>query len=107
MRPSSAEPWRPGNSALPSVSRWGKFNEEVDCDLMFYREHAIFQILEIAGEAMNAITGAYTYSWRSARGPAQVLYSDGEGALNDVQAKNALASSEASNKPPPSLLRAP
>eukprot|EP00959_Pyramimonas_sp_CCMP1952_P085032 1777940-Pyramimonas_sp.AAC.1 len=69
----------------------------MDCDLMFYKqEHNIFHIIdrckryttgiEIPGKTMTSIPDACHQCWMQF-GPAKVLYSDGEGALNNDTAK--------------------
>ena len=37
---------RPGTSTLPSVSLPGRFNEEVECDLFFYKKRIVFHIID-------------------------------------------------------------
>lgn len=37
----------PGHAVMPSTARFGKFNEDVVCDLMFYKqEHYILRIID-------------------------------------------------------------
>eukprot|EP00959_Pyramimonas_sp_CCMP1952_P068637 1432622-Pyramimonas_sp.AAC.1 len=37
----------PGHTGMPSTTLPGKFNAEVECDLMFYRqEHKIFHVID-------------------------------------------------------------
>eukprot|EP00959_Pyramimonas_sp_CCMP1952_P055706 1164145-Pyramimonas_sp.AAC.1 len=85
---------------MPSTALPGKFNEEVECDLVFYKqEHNTFHIIgrciryatgiEIPGKTMTSILDAYHQCWMQF-GPARVLYSDGEGALNNDIAKAVL-----------------
>eukprot|EP00959_Pyramimonas_sp_CCMP1952_P137472 2877240-Pyramimonas_sp.AAC.1 len=77
----------------------GRFNEEVECDLMFSKQaHNIFHIIdrciryatgmETPDKTMTSILDAYHQCWMQS-GPAKVLYSDGEGALNNDTAKAA------------------
>eukprot|EP00959_Pyramimonas_sp_CCMP1952_P150166 3142340-Pyramimonas_sp.AAC.1 len=67
---------------------------------MFYiQEHYIFHLIdrgiryatgiEIPDETMTSILDAYHQCWMQV-GPAKVLYSDGEGALNNDTAKTIL-----------------
>eukprot|EP00959_Pyramimonas_sp_CCMP1952_P379160 7942079-Pyramimonas_sp.AAC.1 len=38
---------KPGHTVMPSAAPPGKFNEEVECDLMFHnQEHHIFHIID-------------------------------------------------------------
>eukprot|EP00959_Pyramimonas_sp_CCMP1952_P166477 3479837-Pyramimonas_sp.AAC.1 len=38
---------KPGHTSMPSTALLGKFNEEVECDLMFYKkEHRIFHSID-------------------------------------------------------------
>ena len=92
---------RPGNSTLPSVSLPGKFCEEGELDLMFYKRHIIFHILdrcirlaagqEIPDKERDTLIDAYYYCWLAHHYPFQTLYSDGEGGLNNDAAKKAFA----------------
>ena len=93
---------KPGNTAMPSVSLPGRFNEEVECDLFFYKqEHIVFHIIdrcirwaagtEIPDKTMHTVLDAYHTTWMQ-HGPAKILYSDGEGALNNDTAKAILKS---------------
>ena len=60
---------RPGNTQMTSVSLPGKFNEEVECDLLFYKKHIVFHIIdrcirwaagqEIPDKTMTTILDAY------------------------------------------------
>eukprot|EP00959_Pyramimonas_sp_CCMP1952_P015803 334173-Pyramimonas_sp.AAC.1 len=79
---------RMSSSALP-----GKFNDAIDCDVMFYnQENDVFHIIdrcirhgagiEIPGKTMTSILDACHHCGMQL-GPAKVFYSDGEGALND------------------------
>eukprot|EP00959_Pyramimonas_sp_CCMP1952_P139974 2929242-Pyramimonas_sp.AAC.1 len=85
---------------MPSTALPGKFNEEVECDLMFYKqEQKIFQIIgrciryatgvEIPDKTVTSILDAHHQCWMQF-GHAKVLYSDGEGALNNDTAKAVL-----------------
>eukprot|EP00959_Pyramimonas_sp_CCMP1952_P190886 3992070-Pyramimonas_sp.AAC.1 len=85
---------------MPSTAVPGKFNGAVECDLMFYRqEHNIFHSIDrcirfatgmkIPGATMTTILDAYHQCWMQF-GPAKVLYSDGEGALNNDTVKAVL-----------------
>eukprot|EP00959_Pyramimonas_sp_CCMP1952_P081396 1700694-Pyramimonas_sp.AAC.1 len=91
---------KPGHTVMPSTALPGYLNDEVECDLMFYQqEHNIFDIIdrciryatgmEIPGKTMTTILDAYHQCWMQF-GPAKVLYSDGEGALNNDTAKAVL-----------------
>eukprot|EP00959_Pyramimonas_sp_CCMP1952_P300136 6277933-Pyramimonas_sp.AAC.1 len=91
---------KPGHTVVPSTALPGKCNEEIECDFMFYKqEHHISHIsdrcirsatgVEIPGMMMTSILDAYHQCWMQL-GPAKVLYSDGEGALNNDTAKAVL-----------------
>eukprot|EP00959_Pyramimonas_sp_CCMP1952_P102184 2137523-Pyramimonas_sp.AAC.1 len=81
---------------MPSTAVPGTCYEEVECDLMFYRqEHKIFHIIDRCirsatgieiPDTMTSILDANHQCWVQF-GPAKVLYSDGEGALNNDTAK--------------------
>eukprot|EP00959_Pyramimonas_sp_CCMP1952_P211441 4425072-Pyramimonas_sp.AAC.1 len=83
------------STALP-----GKLNDEGECDLVFYKqEHRVFRMIgrcirygagvETCYETMPSILDGHHQCWMQL-GPAEVLYYDGEGALNDGAAKAAL-----------------
>ena len=85
---------------MPSTALPGKFNDEVECDLFFYKqENSVFHIvdrcirfgagMEISDKSMTQVLNAYHQCWMQF-GPAKVLYSDGEGALNNDTAEAAL-----------------
>ena len=88
---------KPGNTVMPSTALPLQFNKEVECDLLFYKsEHKVFHIIdrcirfaeatEVPDKTMNTLIDAYHGTWMR-HGPAEVLYSDGEGALNNETAK--------------------
>eukprot|EP00959_Pyramimonas_sp_CCMP1952_P046412 969350-Pyramimonas_sp.AAC.1 len=90
---------KPGHTFLSATALPGKFNLEVECDMMFYKqEHKIFHMIdrcvryaigvEIPDKAMTSILDAYHQCWMQF-GLAKVLYF-GEGALNNDSAKAAL-----------------
>eukprot|EP00959_Pyramimonas_sp_CCMP1952_P344732 7219900-Pyramimonas_sp.AAC.1 len=83
------------STALP-----GTFNNEVECDLMVYKkEHNLFHIIDrciryaigmgIPDKTMTTILDASHQCWMQF-GPAQVLYSDGDGAFNTDTSKAVL-----------------
>eukprot|EP00959_Pyramimonas_sp_CCMP1952_P057349 1197046-Pyramimonas_sp.AAC.1 len=64
----------PGHTVLPSTALPGNFNEDVECDLMFYKqEHNIFHItgrciryatgIEIPDKTMTTVLDAYRHCW--------------------------------------------
>eukprot|EP00959_Pyramimonas_sp_CCMP1952_P190224 3979240-Pyramimonas_sp.AAC.1 len=72
---------KPGHTVMPSTALPGKLNEEVECDLMFYRqEHNIFHIIdrciryaigmEIPDNTVTSILSAYHQCWMQF-GPAK------------------------------------
>eukprot|EP00959_Pyramimonas_sp_CCMP1952_P217743 4553915-Pyramimonas_sp.AAC.1 len=78
---------KPGRTIMPSTALPGNCNEEVECDLMFYKqEHTIFLIIdrciryatgiEIPDKTMTSILSAYHQCWMQF-GLAKVFYSDG------------------------------
>ena len=88
---------KPGNKTVPSVSLPTKFNEIGECDILFYNnDHKIFHIIdrairladgcEIPDKFTATLLNAYTSSWFQRHGPFKVLYSDGEGGLNNAEA---------------------
>ena len=88
---------KPSNTVMPSTSLPERFNAEVECDLMFYKsKHIVFHIvdrcirfaegIEIPDRFMDTVIDAYCSTWMR-HGPANILYSDGEGALNNDKAK--------------------
>eukprot|EP00959_Pyramimonas_sp_CCMP1952_P418321 8763520-Pyramimonas_sp.AAC.1 len=86
---------------MPSTALPGKFNEEVACDLMFYKqEHNTINIMdrciryatgsEIPAKTMTSILDAYHQCWMQF-GPVKVLYFDGaDTTLNNDTAKEVL-----------------
>eukprot|EP00959_Pyramimonas_sp_CCMP1952_P379081 7940517-Pyramimonas_sp.AAC.1 len=88
---------KPGHTIMPSTALTSKLNEEVERDLMFYKqEHNILHIIdrciryaagiEIPDKTMTSFLDAYYQCWMQF-GPAKVLYSDGEGAFDNDFAK--------------------
>ena len=93
---------KPGNAIMSSVALPEKFNEEVGCSIMFGKQqhyvfHAIDRCIRVSAGVgipdmrMNALLNAYRACWMQ-HGTAEVLYSDGEGALNTDAAKDILSS---------------
>eukprot|EP00959_Pyramimonas_sp_CCMP1952_P125555 2625345-Pyramimonas_sp.AAC.1 len=85
---------------MPSTAPPGKSNEQVECDLLFYKqERKIVHIidrciryatgLEIPDKTMTSILDAYHQCWMLF-GHAKLFNSDGEGALNNDAAKAVL-----------------
>ena len=82
---------------MPSVSLPGNWLEEGEMDLMFYKKHIIFHIMdrcirlaearEIFDKERDTLINAYYFCWIAHHGPFQVLYSDGEGGMNNETAK--------------------
>ena len=91
---------KPGNAIIASVSLPTKFNEEGECDLMFYKRKIAFNIIdrairlgdgcEIENKETRTLLEAYTTTWYQRNGPFRVLYSDGEKGLNNEEAKTEL-----------------
>ena len=85
-----------GNEVMPSVSITTKFNEQGECDLMFYKRSIAFHIIdralrvsdgcEVADKHTNTLLNAYATTWVQRHGPFQILYSDGELGLNNAEA---------------------
>eukprot|EP00959_Pyramimonas_sp_CCMP1952_P007143 149462-Pyramimonas_sp.AAC.1 len=72
---------QPGHAVMPSTALAGKFNEEVECDLMFYKqEHNLFHTVdrcirfgagaEVPYKTMTSILDAYHQCWMQF-GPAR------------------------------------
>ena len=86
---------------MPSISLPGKFNEEVECDLFFYKKHIVFGIigrciryangLEIPNKTKDTLLEAYMDAWATNE-PAMVMHCDGEGGLNNDDAREQLTS---------------
>eukprot|EP00959_Pyramimonas_sp_CCMP1952_P002739 56659-Pyramimonas_sp.AAC.1 len=85
---------------MPSTALPGRLNEDVECDLMFYKEERnLFHIIdrcirsatgmEMPDKTMSSILDACHQFWIQF-GPARVLYSDREGALHNAMAKTVL-----------------
>ncbi len=82
-----------GNVIMPSLSLPTKFNEQGECDLMFYKRnigfHCIDRAIRLSGGCQvpdryhETLLTAYCTSWFQIHGPFQVLYSDGELGLNN------------------------
>eukprot|EP00959_Pyramimonas_sp_CCMP1952_P247320 5169994-Pyramimonas_sp.AAC.1 len=84
---------------MPSTALPGKFNEEVECDSMFYKQernrlHTMDRCIryaagmQIPDKTMTSILDAHHPCWMQFE-PAKALYSDGEGTLNNDAAKAA------------------
>ncbi len=68
---------------------------------MFYKKRTIFHVMDrcirlaagqdISDRERDTILDAYHFCWIAYRGPFKVLYSDGEGALNNDAAKAMMA----------------
>eukprot|EP00959_Pyramimonas_sp_CCMP1952_P049513 1034314-Pyramimonas_sp.AAC.1 len=65
---------KPGHAVMPSTALPGTFNEEVECDLMFYnQEHNLYHIIdrcmryatgiEISDKSMTSTLDAYGQCW--------------------------------------------
>eukprot|EP00959_Pyramimonas_sp_CCMP1952_P240777 5032319-Pyramimonas_sp.AAC.1 len=85
---------------MPSTALPRKSNDEVDCDLMFYkREHILFHAIYrcarygagmlIPCKTMVSFLDAFHQCWLQS-GLAEVLYSDGGGALDEDTAEAVL-----------------
>ena len=82
-----------GNVIMPSLSLPTKFNEQGECDLMFYKRNIGFHIIDrairlsggcpVPDRYAETLLNAYCTSWFQIHGPFQVLYSDGELGLNN------------------------
>ena len=81
---------------MPSLSVPLKFNEEGECDIIFYRDFKAFHIIdrairladgcELENKGTEALLDAYMTSWYQRNGAFKVLYADGEAALNSSEA---------------------
>ena len=75
---------RQGTSTLPSVSMPSSFNQEVECDLFFYKKYIVFHIVdrcirwaagqEIPNKERDTTTDAYHDCWYKIHGESKVLY---------------------------------
>ena len=80
-----------GNVIQPSMSLPGKFNEEGEADLFFYKNYIGFHIIdrairlsdgcEIPNKKTPALLNAYMNCWVQRNGAFSVLYTDGESGL--------------------------
>ena len=90
---------KPANETIPTLRMTTAFNEHVEADLMFYREHVIFHLI-CCGTRWHAATvihskheqellTALNRIWLSIHGPMQQLITDGESGLTSdrVQAQ--------------------
>lgn len=79
---------RPANETIPTMRMTTAFNEHVEVDLMFYKEHTIFHMI-CCGTRWHAaclvrsrheeeLMSAMHKIWLSTHGPMQTLISDGE-----------------------------
>ena len=88
---------RPGNTVVASVSLPTRFNEEGECDLMFYKNYIAFHIIDraiklsdgeqIHDKSTNTLLDAYTSAWVQRHGPVAILFSGGESGLNNDAAR--------------------
>ena len=79
----------PKSTATASVST--KFNDQVEADLLFFREHIIFHMIdrcirwhatqEVTGRFMETLIEAIDKIWVSIHGPMREFIIDGEAAL--------------------------
>ena len=84
-----------GNVTMPSVHITTKFNENGECDIMFYKRYRAFHIIDrairlsggclIEDRESSTLLSAYWTSWVQHHGPFQTLYSDGELGLNNAE----------------------
>eukprot|EP00438_Fugacium_kawagutii_P035880 Skav204682 [mRNA] locus=scaffold1284:96116:106049:- [translate_table: standard] len=82
---------RPANETIPTLRMTTAFNEHVEVDLMFYREHVIFHLIccgtrwhaatVIQSKQEQELLTALNRTWVSIHGPMQQLISDGESGL--------------------------
>ena len=87
---------RPGNAIIASVSIPTKFNEEGEADLLFYKRHIAFHIIDLAirlsdgceipNKQTDTLLDAYITSWVQRNGAFKVLHMDGETGMNNETA---------------------
>ena len=87
---------------MPSISISTKFNEEVETDLMFYKKHIGFHIIdrairlsdgcEVSDKKEPTLLDAYSTVWFQRHGGAKFLYTDGESGLTNETAIERLKS---------------
>ena len=87
---------------MPSISIPTKFNEEVETDLMFYKKHIGFHIIdrairlsdgcEVSDKKEPTLLDAYSTVWFQRHGGAKFLYTDGESGFTNEAAIERLKS---------------
>ena len=87
----------PGSATVSSITLPERFNQHVECDLMFYKAFIIFHMIyrcarwhaakivqtKFEDELLNAL---FTV-WTSVHGPPEFFYIDGESGLNTDEAR--------------------
>ena len=91
---------RPANETIPTLRMSTKFNEHVECDLLFYREFVIFHLIccctrwhsaiRVVSKNESELFDALHKSWLTAHGPMQQLICDGELGLMSPSAQSRL-----------------
>ena len=90
--------WQPpGHAIMSSVSLPTNFNDEGECDLLFYKRKIAFHIIdralklsdgcEIDNKNRDTLLDAYVTAWVQSKGPFKILYMDGEKGLDNDEAK--------------------
>lgn len=79
---------RPAHETIPTLRMSTKFNEHVECDLMFYREFIIFHLIccctrwhaavHVNTRSEEELFSALHKCWITTHGPMQYLICDGE-----------------------------
>eukprot|EP00438_Fugacium_kawagutii_P025194 Skav218080 [mRNA] locus=scaffold3382:13254:23272:- [translate_table: standard] len=91
---------RPANETVPTLRMTAAFNEHVEVDLLFYREHVIFHLIccgtrwhaatVVRSKQEEALLSALDRIWLAIHGPMQQLISDGESGLTNTSAQSRL-----------------
>ena len=82
---------RPGPATQHAMTASIKFNQHVECDLLFYRSFTVFHSLcratrwhsavPVSSKEGEVLFEAFTTSWVNSFGPPETLYMDGESGM--------------------------
>ena len=86
-----------GNATIPSVTLSERFNQHVECDLLFYKQFIIFHLIDrctrwhaakiIENKFEEILLDALFTTWIWILGAPEYFYVDGESGLNTQSAK--------------------
>ena len=82
---------KPGSANVCSINLPDKFNEQVECDLLFIHKHVIFHLLDrctrwhagtlVPDQEEATLTNAIQMCWVGLHGPMKELILDGESGI--------------------------